>query len=399
MNFKHISVFAALLLTGTTALAQNGFNVRVLTRQSAAALPNGSTPTPAGFQHVVVQMTANRRVPAAGNGDWGSAAFIMRVPKTLNPTPLATYQDGVPSTQIINGNNSGFNALRMADQISGAVNDIRPFDGPSVGAADDGFIYWILGNNSSQTNVNYALNTSFKLLEFDVPTSWNCPTCMEIVTPAMNSTVVAALGADPQGVMNFSEGALGNQNQFNLSLNSQPLPVKLMSFEARKADNSRVQLNWQTSMEQGTDYFEVERSGDGNKFTTVVRRMVAAGTSATPLDYQTYDNEPKAGVNYYRLKMVDVSGAATYSSVRSVNFGDVRNYSMSPNPASEVINVKGMDAGATIVIMTTTGQKVSELKAASAAEAISLNNMVPGMYYLQIVENGHIVYNNKFTKQ
>ena len=213
-----------------------------------------------------------------------------------------------------------------------------------------------------------------------------------------NAAIFASSASTPAGGLTNSGSTTGTST-LKLSSSLGPLPIKLTTFDAKKATGNRVQLNWQTAQETGTDYFEVERSLDGKSFNTSIRRMTAAGNSTTPLDYQTYDNAPAQGVNYYRLKMVDVSGKYAYSEVRTVNFdGAVRSYTLTPNPAKEFVMVKGMDAGASILIMSTTGQVISTTKATGTAETINLN-MVPGTYYVQIVQDGSIVYNTKFTKQ
>lgn len=177
-----------------------------------------------------------------------------------------------------------------------------------------------------------------------------------------------------------------------------PLPCTLLSFTAKKVDN-RVQLNWHTATEQNTDYFEVERSADGRAFDVSVRRMKAAGVSNTSLEYQTYDLEPQKGANYYRLKTVDRNGATTLSQVCYVVFGDKTMYSISPNPATDHIVVKGLEDGSSIQVKSGTGHLVATVKATNAAETISLAALANGVYYVQIIRDGSIVYTEKIVKQ
>ena len=49
--------------------------------------------------------------------------------------------------------------------------------------------------------------------------------------------------------------------------------------------------------------------------------------------------------------------------------------------------------------MSTTDQVISETKAVGPMQAINLNKIGPDLYYVQIVQNGAIVYNQKFMKQ
>lgn len=100
----------------------------------------------------------------------------------------------------------------------------------------------------------------------------------------------------------------------------QALPVKLLDFTAVKTNDSRVQLNWATADEQNCDQFNVERSADGSFFFDVVAVMKAVGGSNIAMNYQTYDQSPLAGNNFYRLKIADNSGKVSYSNIRKVYF-------------------------------------------------------------------------------
>ena len=98
------------------------------------------------------------------------------------------------------------------------------------------------------------------------------------------------------------------------------LPVRLLSFGAKKINNS-VQLNWQTSFENNSDHFDIERSKPGGTFIKI-GEVNAAGTSNQLLDYQFTDNQPGKGFNLYRLRQVDRDNRAEYSSVRWVKLDD-----------------------------------------------------------------------------
>ena len=104
---------------------------------------------------------------------------------------------------------------------------------------------------------------------------------------------------------------------------AQPLPVSLLDFTAKKAsDGRRVQLDWTTATESGLDYYEIERSGTaGGAYSSIGVRVKSAGSSAVKLSYQSYDGTPLGGMNWYRVRMVDLSGKLSYSDTRSVNFG------------------------------------------------------------------------------
>ena len=327
--------------------------------------------------------------------------LTIRVPRGIGANPATATSSQL--TNIVTNYAGG--GLVWTDGLLNAGGAMVPFTktelntvlGTSVTANDDDGFAYLVGSVSGGANAPaLAAGSNTLIWTFNVPESWACAACVEMVKT--NDAYWIAQGFDVASVLKNAGVNGGATNLLSSPVNG-PLPVKLVTFTATKADESRAQINWQTATEEGTDYFDVERAADGKNFNTVVRHTIAAGNSATATDYQTYDNDPIAGTNYYRLKMVDVTGRITYSEIRTVNFGKVHNYTISPNPATDVINVKGMDAGASIMIMSTTGQVISETKAVGPMQAINLNKIVPGLYYVQIVQDGAIVYNQKFMKQ
>lgn len=176
-----------------------------------------------------------------------------------------------------------------------------------------------------------------------------------------------------------------------------PLPLKLLSFDATKVDDNRAWLNWQTAGQEQTDYFEVERAADGKTFTAIGRIEATGNISA----YQLYDNAPLRGINYYRLKWVEQNGLSGYSSIRTVAFNNRQNsYTLSPNPANNFIRVSGVETGVSVRLINLAGQMLREQQVGDATTVtIGLDGLAQGMYYVQIVRSGHIQYSKPFVKQ
>ena len=113
------------------------------------------------------------------------------------------------------------------------------------------------------------------------------------------------------------------------------LPVLLTSFSATVEKNSSVILKWQTANEQNSDYFQIERSEDGQTFKSI-DRVVAAGNSALPRNYTFTDKSPKVGGQskiVYRLKQVDIDQNYFYSEIVSVKLSTskISMYTLAPN--------------------------------------------------------------------
>jgi hypothetical protein len=172
-----------------------------------------------------------------------------------------------------------------------------------------------------------------------------------------------------------------------------PLSVQLTDFVAQKTNDSRVQFNWATTSEKGSDHFEVERSTDGLNFDNMVARMKAAGSSSVRLDYQTYDREPAHGLNYYRLKMLGTDGKHNYSVVRRVSFND-DNSDILVYPTDNttgVVNVV-LPAGyetATIHVVNAMGQYLPVSTVSTGlARQLELKGLPAGQYLISVWNNG-----------
>ena len=108
------------------------------------------------------------------------------------------------------------------------------------------------------------------------------------------------------------------------------LPVNIVSFTGN-INNKLVQLNWQTSQENNSSYFEVQRSSNGSNFEPI-STVTAKGNIGTISTYQDKDDLffYTGKVVYYRLKMVDTDGKYKFSKVLVII----------PNTASTVNTLK-----------------------------------------------------------
>lgn len=167
------------------------------------------------------------------------------------------------------------------------------------------------------------------------------------------------------------------------------LPVELLSFTA-KAEDDKVAINWATSTEINSDYFVVERSKDGVHFEAL-ETVKAAGYSYDQIDYTTVDYSPNEGINYYRIQQVDLDGKTEYSEVISVEIENKTVVSISPNPFSDFIAVKGIDSRkeSFIQIFDIKGQLVYTNGFAAYSNAIELypTELDAGIYFMEITQN------------
>ena len=195
------------------------------------------------------------------------------------------------------------------------------------------------------------------------------------------------------------ESPAGNLATSELNVQNVPLPVKLANFSARKVSETSV-LNWQTTAEQNNIGFDMERSQDGKHFTKIGFEATQAtnGNSTTVIDYKFVDEKPMTGINYYRLKQMDIDGKFVYSDVASVSFGNSTKQAITvyPNPAVNSVTVMAQEVSK-IEVYNVIGQLV-KVPVTYDANSSSINTagLANGNYTLRVV-SGTDVSNHKLV--
>ncbi|MCB0835431.1 MAG: T9SS type A sorting domain-containing protein [Bacteroidetes bacterium] len=94
------------------------------------------------------------------------------------------------------------------------------------------------------------------------------------------------------------------------------LPVKISQFEGQYKEGSNW-LFWETELEQNHDYFEIQKSEDGEMYVSL-SQVSGQGNSQETQKYSFEDSNPKPGITYYQLKSVDINGRSSFSEIISV---------------------------------------------------------------------------------
>lgn len=179
------------------------------------------------------------------------------------------------------------------------------------------------------------------------------------------------------------------------------LPVVLKSFNAKKQEN-KVDVNWETTSETNNDYFVVERSDNAMSWTPVTT-VKGSATTKNLQQYKITDEQPLAGINYYRLKQVDFDQTTTYSRIVSVDMDDFKIKNLWPNPATDILNIS-LDQSfqqADYEITDVNGRTVRKLQKLSGSRPakISVENLPIGHYILKIKTVDGAIRASKFVKQ
>ena len=171
------------------------------------------------------------------------------------------------------------------------------------------------------------------------------------------------------------------------------LPAVMSPLKAFR-DNHAVLLKWATTSEQNTSHFDVLRSEDGVHFETLIGRVTAQGNSSSLVNYSITDPTPLSGINYYRLKQVDLDDRSVLSNVAHIDMSQpFTSAAVYPNPAKTTVTLEYITEKAgnvQLMILDSKGAVVyrSQFNAQSGRNLRSLpvTGLAKGIYALQITD-------------
>lgn len=167
-----------------------------------------------------------------------------------------------------------------------------------------------------------------------------------------------------------------------------PLPISwgCLRLEVREEEKMAV-LHWETLTEQNSDYFSIERRGEGGQWREIGRRE-AMGNSYQPVQYRFIDTAPPMGTLYYRLKQVDWDGSYSYSSILSDKLEGRGQLRLARVQTDELLLLSdsGRDwSGARLRIVDYAGRQWRELM---GSPEVPLEGLPAGAYLLLLYEEG-----------
>jgi hypothetical protein len=95
-------------------------------------------------------------------------------------------------------------------------------------------------------------------------------------------------------------------------------PIILTNFDISKTADNYVNIQFATSSEENVKNIYVERSSDARNFSTIFTiKPVGARNRFTK--YNVIDKTPLTGMNYYRLKEIDIDGNVSYFDIKGIS--------------------------------------------------------------------------------
>ncbi|MBP6403412.1 MAG: hypothetical protein KA492_12845 [Bacteroidia bacterium] len=301
------------------------------------------------------------------------------------------------------------------DQFMAEYQHIDPVSIGNVNSLDPGLNhvsrceYWTLNRMNGISKVNVTISWSsnscgvttigdLRVARWDVAsTKWKDHGNNGTTGNATSGTVLSTTQPTTYGT--FTLGSSTNNN---------PLPVELSEFTAELI-NSSVVVNWKTMSEINNSYFDVERSNDGQNFTSIAR-VPGSGNSTEMHTYMFEDFAPLDGLSFYRLRQTDFDGKYEIFdpvSVKSKGSADeFKILNISPNPFSTTIKIDYFSPGQgemDFQLLDIGGNVVASSHRASdhgvEVETIqNLEGLQTGVYFLKISRDGKDAGTTKMLK-
>ncbi|MEN9997698.1 MAG: hypothetical protein RI922_688 [Bacteroidota bacterium] len=264
--------------------------------------------------------------------------------------------------------------------------------------------YWILDRNIGTVSKQVSLT-------WDSPSAITTPASTKVIRwdgsmwrDHTNGGTAGVASNDPSCTTQSACGSIvsgtivSNFSPFTFGIPDVPLPAELVAFDA-KLSFDKGQINWTTASERNTDYFQIEKSTDGVNFSLLAVKK-AAGNSTTVLNYQLFDDNLADGINYYRLKTVDVDGKFVYSSIASLNYMQI--ITIYPNPVKSIVSVEFESTNyenTSVELTSIFGYVLLKENMTKGLLELDMSGFASGVYFVNVIKDGSIVALKRVVKE
>lgn len=182
-----------------------------------------------------------------------------------------------------------------------------------------------------------------------------------------------------------------------------PLPVTLVSFKATREAQTAL-LTWATTQETNSDHFEIQRSVNGKNWQPI-GTVLSNGESTVLRKYTFTDSKVLKGINYYRLKMVDMDETYALSRIESLDFGQVggERLVLYPNPVHDQILIQADDISqiSQVEVIGVNGQVLYQQtrQKSDVDNKIDVKGFRSGIYVVRLTRSDRSVTSVKVIKE
>lgn len=162
------------------------------------------------------------------------------------------------------------------------------------------------------------------------------------------------------------------------------LPIQLASFDLSHL-NGKPTITWSSLSEQNNHYYSLERSTDAKDFIQIKKCYgFGQGTTDKKMEYNYIDQHPFPGLNYYRLRQVDLDGTETVYPAKSIFLAPEKTI-VFPTMFQSSISILFTDPpsqNGKWQLLNTNGQLISKglLSDQNIRQEIFFGDLAPGVY-------------------
>ena len=225
---------------------------------------------------------------------------------------LKSDATGSPSGNITNVST---NANTQNVAVSGTVDNTSV--GGSVASNQT------IPSGGSATTINLSGNTGSVIKwEYDIASTFATATDVVNTTTSVLGSSMGAFTQTKYYRAVVQNGTCPAVNSAYVTITvATGLPIELLYFNGVRFETVN-KLSWSTASEKNNDYFNIEKTKDGNDWIEIAN-LPGAGNSSTQLFYSFADDKAESIINYYRLKQTDYDGKFKYSDIISIDNRDV----------------------------------------------------------------------------
>ena len=167
-----------------------------------------------------------------------------------------------------------------------------------------------------------------------------------------------------------------------------PLPLNDINLSALLYGDN-IQVKWTTLEEKNLLHHIIQWSGDGINFKNI---SIQRAKNESKNEYK-YFQPTTHSQNYYRIKSVDLDGAASFSNIVKVKIDDQNEIKIYPNPAQSSIQTN-LEDGWQTEIYNSLGQPVLQSK----SNRINVEKLQTGVYLIRAIK-GNNMKHTRFLKE
>lgn len=184
------------------------------------------------------------------------------------------------------------------------------------------------------------------------------------------------------------------------------LPINMEYFKGVQVDKKHL-LSWKANCSSSSVTFEIQRSTDGQHFISLKRITASQLRCNEPFDYT--DENPASGINYYRIKIIDIDDKSNYSNTVSLilKARGIELLNLSPNPVAKENPILKINSGeknkVNIIITDFTGRilrnQTAELLPGINQVTLNTLSLTRGAYQVTVYLAGELPKTSRLIKQ